>query len=340
MLSLGPFSFREVIPSSISLLLIMKELFQEIVSRGFTVVARSKLFLISQSKQSSDAYSNLTQDLASIDAWKQYLILELEAIAKVKESIRNKLYESDEDRWRKKRDLEDLDAESRRILTVSLAAERANKLAESSSTVALRTDGVITPSEHWIDLFNEQARKPYEDWRRELLARALAHELLNPGTVTPRLLWTIGTLEKAKFDAFAAILDVSSQQDEKGLFFVPGNCLEVSVSTRASDTPVVLGRLVFELADSGLVASTSALMTVKAGETIEVWYRDQRFEVKANEELEIQGLFPSALGESLALFYEPKFSEIGKQILLDWIQSLDITACEITGPLSDAQSNQ
>jgi Protein of unknown function (DUF2806) len=59
-------------------------------------------------------------------------------------------------------------------------------------------------SDHWIDKFNQLARSKNEEWRQDLLSRALAAEAANPGSISPRALWLIGTLEEDKFQAFSA----------------------------------------------------------------------------------------------------------------------------------------
>src|SRR5436190_1007516 len=68
---------------------------------------------------------------------------------------------------------------------------------------------------------SELARAHNETWREDLLARALATESASPGSVSPRALWLLGTLEASQFTAFAAILNLASRIDDA--LIIPSN---------------------------------------------------------------------------------------------------------------------
>src|SRR5690606_9903590 len=118
-----------------------------------------------------------------------------------------------------------------------------------SSNETKEPEKVIT--DHWTDKFNELSRCRNEPWRKELLARALAAESENPGTVPPRVLWVIGTLEEEAFRSFQSILNICS---------LIGLQLMIPNVTKFIETPIDinnqalgLGQRLFQLNDRNII---------------------------------------------------------------------------------------
>lgn len=69
----------------------------------------------------------------------------------------------------------------------------------------------------WWSMFEDFARRPNEDWRVNLLARALAENEMQPGAIRLKALWEIGMLEADDFGALALFCDCAVHVDGKPL---------------------------------------------------------------------------------------------------------------------------
>lgn len=72
----------------------------------------------------------------------------------------------------------------------------------------------------WWSMFEDFARRPNEDWRIELLARALAENEKQPGAIRLKALWEIGMLEADDFGALALFCDCALHVDGKPLILL------------------------------------------------------------------------------------------------------------------------
>lgn len=72
----------------------------------------------------------------------------------------------------------------------------------------------------WWSMFEDFARRPNEDWRIDLLARALAASEMEPSSIRLKALWEIGMLEKDDFDALALFCDSAVHIDGKPLILL------------------------------------------------------------------------------------------------------------------------
>lgn len=69
----------------------------------------------------------------------------------------------------------------------------------------------------WWSMFEDFARRPNEDWRIDLLARALAASEMEPGAIRLKALWEIGMLEADDFGMLALFCDCAVHIDGKPL---------------------------------------------------------------------------------------------------------------------------
>jgi hypothetical protein len=112
-----------------------------------------------------------------------------------------------EERVRVRRDLDEIDASLRQL---KIGIQALKYLPASTGQTPPPAKPLPEVSAHWMDKFSELARAHNEPWREDLLARALAVEPSAPETVSPRVLWLLGTMEEKLFDALATILDLCS----------------------------------------------------------------------------------------------------------------------------------
>ena len=170
---------------------------------AFNIVKSIGPFLISQSEIVSDSYVKHQAKLASVEIGKELIIDEAKTLNDVRKQLLTKFTESNaEDRIRIKKDIEYIEGNLRQLnigqKALSYLPPPKDKKTED------QTSPEIIP--HWMDKFNELARVRNEPWREELLARALATEASSSGTIMPRALWLIGTLEEHLFHAWFIVV--------------------------------------------------------------------------------------------------------------------------------------
>ncbi len=286
-------------------------------------------FLISQSDSVSEAYARHQGRLAGVAVGKELFVKEIQTLCDIKKVLLEKfIAASSEERIRIRQDLEEVGASLRQL---SIGIQALNYLPPPapepppSTPPPPTTDSQPEVSAHWIDKFSELARAHNEPWREDLLARALAAESSIPGTVSPRALWLIGTLEEQAFNSFATLLDLAS--------FIGGGLMIPSY--QAFDTKLIpqcavgedcsIGNLVYRLDEVGLFADPiSTTRTVANGGQFLAAYNNSQFIIQCTgADLSIGGVIPTSLGTSLASFYRPKPNPLGKEIFDAWIAGLD-----------------
>ena len=301
-------------------------------SSAKSILASVGPLLISQAEKSSEAYARHQLKMANVEAAKTLVVEEAKSIASVRDSLRKKFVGADpEERIRLRRDLMDSEAEIRQL---HIAAGAMAYLPEFSgeSTEAKPEEAPEPISDHWMDRFNQFARQNNESWRQDLLSRALAMQAANPDSVSPRAVWTIGTLEKSKFDAFSAILDISCQTKDSS-YIIPGEIIEEKIPQCDLGTNVVVGTLVFSLSDTGLMANGNSCYTIDAGETLHIGYRKTGYVIRAKNQWEASGLMPTETGQSIARFYNTRENEFGRELLTKWTATLKGNNYHVTGPV-------
>ena len=299
-------------------------------------------YLLAQSEKTSDAYARHKIKMANVDATKLLMIEEAKSIAKARDTLREKYIEATpEERIRIRRDLHDIECDIRQMQIATTAIEYLPEFSphtnEPTNDSASAEDPEIEPvPDHWMDRFNSYARKSNEPWRSELLSRALALQATNPDAVTLRALWTIGTLEKSKFDAFSAILDISSSIHDS--IFIPGTrVFSLKIPKCDLGVNVSLGSIAFELGDTGLLADTDSQLTIPKDGLASIRYRNTGYHIKNKTgPIKITGMMPSETGASIARFYQTRDNPFGLELLNKWIGTLKGENYEKQGPLTIA----
>ena len=158
--------------------------------------------LVSLSTEASRRYADHQIRLASVDAFKQALAAEGSAmVATRKKLLASATGADDVTKVRIQSDLKFLEEECRKYRIYLTSFDHVRDDAAPSETAT-----TIEPA--WLDRFDEYARKQNELWRADLLAKALAMEAAKPGSIGPRALWVIGTMDENVFHAFASLLDI------------------------------------------------------------------------------------------------------------------------------------
>lgn len=280
-------------------------------------------YLISLSKEASKSYTEHQLRLVQVDVVRNHMLKEVESLAEIKHNLRERFFESTaEDRIRIKRDVQDIEREIRRLGIVSSALKYLPDPNEDDTEVLSEAveDHI---SDHWLDKFNEYARANNEEWRSELLARALASEAEIPGSIGPRALWLIGTIDEYLFHAYASILDVSIIIDDDHIIPDCLNFLKIPIPNCMLGSKKGLGSLIFMLVDLGLMGDiTISSSTLSKDEKYIVSYGEKTTMLTTREDLTIRGLIPTLLGESIASLYTRKPNELGHEIYNKWIDSI------------------
>jgi hypothetical protein len=286
-------------------------------------------FLISQSDSASEAYARHLTRVAAVDAGKELLLAEIHAYSDIKKKLLKRFVAADaEERIRIRRDLDEISASLRQI---KVGTQALGYLPGHTSEQSTQNPPPPTPPQqaevslHWMDKFSELARVHNEPWREDLLARALAVESASPGTVSPRALWLLGTLEERVFNAFATLLDLASFVAD-GLMIPQHQAFSNRPIPNCSlGNNIAIGNLIYQLDEVGLFADAlTTSRTVCKDSTFLTGYGSSRFLVQcATSDLSISGVIPTGLGASLASFYTPKENPLGKEIFDEWLKTLD-----------------
>lgn len=280
-------------------------------------------FVISQSEAISDAYARHQLKLASVEAGKELLIREVHSLGQIRKKLLARYADSGpEHRVLTRRDIAEVDA-SLRHLRVGEKALNYLPALSAKSTAPSGTETEISP--HWMGKFSELARAHNEPWREDLLARALATESATPGTVPPRTLWLLGTIDENAFTAVATLLDLCSFVAVGPMIpnHQPFNDKPIPNCKLGDDTSI--GHLVHKLRELGLIADPIKPSRKLGKDNMHtIYYGAKRLTLTClADDLPIQGVILTDLGLSIATFYEPKTNPLGAEIFEAWIASLD-----------------
>jgi len=211
--------------------------------------------LISQSDKASEAYQRHLGRVAEVEVLRDLLKSEIETRSAIRRTLLEKFIAApDEERVRIERDLEYVDGVTRQL---NVVAKSLSYGSTGESPPEKTPEKPKQVEDHWIDRFNELARKRNEEWRSELLARALAEEAANPGSVSPRALWLIGSMERQLFRALSHLLDLCVWSYPKDSPFLPHSSIQAferKVDGTDEDTGLTVGHLLFRLGDIGVIA--------------------------------------------------------------------------------------
>lgn len=288
-------------------------------------------FALSQSAKASEAYAQHQMRLAQVDACKELMLAEVRTLTDVRRKLIEKYYETSEDeRFRVKRDVGDIDKEIRRLGIYQKALEYLPKEPEGQSveTPPEKPQGEISSS--WQDRFDELARLQNEAWRQELLARAMAREAQNPGSMSPRALWFIGTVDDHIFHAFASLIDVCSVV--LGRYMIPNHqgYYERVIPNCALGDGHMLGNVTFLLNDLGLMGDLlTSQRQISENGMFQVGYGSKYCFLKTKQKFSVNGIILTPLGDSIASLYEPKQNALGMEIFDAWVKSIGPEVAEV-----------
>lgn len=288
-------------------------------------------FMLSQFETASEKWADHKLRLANVDATKEFLVGEAKTMVEVRRTLMERhINASPEDRIRIRRDIDDATQWFRQLGIYAKALDQLpppdaqQEQAQAQSGDA--QDDQITP--HWIDKFNDFARAANEEWRTDLLAKALALEGQTPNTISLRALWFIGTVDEAVFHEFAALLDAAWML--QGQPFIGGHehCNDRLLPTYMRGKRTI-GQVMFSLNDSGLFGNfLTSEKSISPNSMIVAWDHDQLHVFEARSYLRLRGIIPTTLGVTLAKLYAPKSNDLGLEMFGAWIASLSPTECE------------
>ena len=153
-------------------------------------------FAVAQWDRASQAHARHNARLAMVEAGKDFLKQELANYSEVSKELMSEYAEATpKKKLQIQRDLEYFDQRVRQINIGILAIGYAQTNADDAENTTSTSQEEISP--HWIDKFNELAQVRNEDWRENLLARALAAESASPGRVSALFSLVLGNTRRA-----------------------------------------------------------------------------------------------------------------------------------------------
>jgi hypothetical protein len=290
--------------------------------------------LISQSETASEKWADHQLRLAKVEAMKVLLLEEAKIIADTKRTLTQRLIDAaPEERIRLRRDIEDATEELRKLHIYSKAVDQLpppNPQQEQTEAQAQASDpqsDQITP--HWMDKFNDFAKAANEEWRTDLLAKALTLEAQEPNTISLKALWFIGTVDEMVFHEFAALLDVSWMLNLQP-FIGDHERFNDRVLPTCQVGKRTLGNVMFDLDGSGLFGDPlTSEKHITANTMILSRYHDQVRVFRAKSDVRFRGILPTALGVALAKLYTPKPNDLGLEMFKAWVAGVNPDQCEI-----------
>ncbi|MBN8543650.1 MAG: DUF2806 domain-containing protein [Alphaproteobacteria bacterium] len=280
-------------------------------------------FAISQSDKMSEAWQRHQGRLAQVDMLKELLSNEIETRGTIKKLLLERYVAApDDERIRIERDLEFVDGITRQVqITLKSLSYGDEKSAETTPPTSAPIE------DHWIDKFNELARKRNEEWRADLLARALACETATPSSVSPRALWLIGNMEEGLFKAFSDLLNLC--------IWIGGSPILPHSHVEAFDRVVpntnrTVGNLIFQLGDIGVIADhLTSFRQYSPGSAFIASYEETRYVIIPKQKIEVRGILLTLLGDSVAKFCNPNWNSSGLSVFNDWIKTISPEMAEL-----------
>ena len=210
-------------------------------------------YAVAQWDLASQAQAKHNARLAMVETGKDFLKQELGNYAEVsKELLSEYVAATPRKKIQIQKDLKFIGQRTRQIDIGILAIGYAQTIEDATEKAQGKVQEEM--SLHWVDKFNELAQARNEDWRADLLARALATESSSPGSVSPRTLWFLGTIEEPMFYAFGILLNLCT--DFGGHLVIPNHqpFNTRPINSSGGPTADTIGGLAFvlgELVDSG-----------------------------------------------------------------------------------------
>lgn len=235
------------------------------------------------------------------------------------------------------------------IRTIKVGEKSLSYIAESTSTALLidktqseKEDSVKDEKtefthleviqDQWLDTFLNYARMRNEPWREDLLARLLAKELTNPGSMNHQVIWAIGNLTEQLFNRYAAVLDIVVWENDNETFLLPyveSGCSivdeKIISDVMASDKDY--GHLMPALTEAGFFHQTSPVggsvqRRYSKNEKTKFRYGEKSVEGIWADDFIYKALLPTQLGEAVASLYVPKPNHLGESLFYKWVSRL------------------
>jgi hypothetical protein len=225
------------------------------------------------------------------------------------------------------RDIEHIESKLRCAETVAKATNYLNPPNTVDAEPSPETKAEDEPAEisgHWLDTFTALAKNRNEGWRQELLARALAAEASAPGTVVPRVVLLIGTLEERVFQYLGAFTDISVEIGGDQLLPSLGDGWDRIYDSKQEHyllpRPVAPSHIVYVLASEGFLSNGQLDKTPQDKDV--VYYTDEMFVVQYTSEVSITGMYLSVLGKRLVKFHDFKSHPLGNVIMTKFMDEI------------------
>jgi hypothetical protein len=293
-------------------------------------------FLISQSHTLSEAFARHKLLISSVEVVKESALKQAENISCIEKKLLEKYIDADEsEKFRIKTDLHNINKEMRLLNVCRLAVGYLHEPEPEKEVKSLGDQDTVDDngiSLHWMDKFSELAKSHNEEWRQNLLARALAKEAESPNSISIRALWLIGTLDEVSFQAFSTILNLCTKIDSQPM--VPScsgtNLLQIDVPDCILGENIHIGNLTFLLNDSGLIGDLmSSQRNIEADMEYEFAYGNNKYNITSKKKFKMQGIIFTRIGRCIAKLYDTQISDVGLKIFNDYINSLDKKTCSI-----------
>jgi hypothetical protein len=168
----------------------------------------------------------------------------------------------------------------------------------------------------WWDMFEALARRRNEDWRRDLLVKALVQYDRVPGSISLKAIWEIGMIEADDVGCLASFCDSALHIDGKPVVLIETEQqakfhYEVADGVRE----VNLAHTISELIVAGLVSQATTQFSTNEPVRLEhlngpTWFLHQPVNQAkdANHDIQINGFFVNDVALDICKLYEPKLN--------------------------------
>ena len=247
---------------------------------------------------------------AAVDVLREALSAEVKTLAKAREELLlRRAKAKDVERVRIDNDLKYITEEARKCRVYKVAFDYAPQAEQTEEPEQSK----IALDEVWLDRFHEAARKCNEEWRVDLLAKALTEESKEPGRLGLRSLWLIGTMEERLFHAFSELLDMFLLFD--GNWFIPDEDYATDYEVNNPKLgKLSLGQVIFLTAEVGLVGDPQMSGYSWKESPMEVSYADKKFEYSPDLPRWDKGVVLTQVGTQIARLHAPKPNNVGTRI--------------------------
>lgn len=278
----------------------------------------------------------------ALSGWRRALDLENDNFAAVEKKLLDRISKADtEEMIEIESKLNFLGAKRRQMGVVAKAlayVSESSEITDHSGNTTMATEvsseesrssssqNFISP--HWMDQFTHLAQQHNEPWRAELLARMLADEASNPGCISPRVLFTVGTLEEDMFQQFVIWLNHTSKIGLRRMVIATGDLLLKRLELPSLAKDECLGYLRTRLGDIGLVGGYG---TMSCDSRADVVYADRCVTVTPESgKVDLVGFWCTSVGETLAKYHHFVPTELGHEIFDKWLSEIDLNKFTVT----------